>query len=128
MESKKLWCVAIRPECDSPHEQTPAASRDIAERALARYLKMQKAEGIQVILEYFDHFFEVQEWNGSPAEHKANLLYTEDWFSMAMYQCKNIEQAERVFKYDELVHCKNGAESIVTRDFDEAKRFYGVDL
>ena len=40
MEKNKLWCVGICPEDDSPHEQSPAVSKEIAERALARYRAM----------------------------------------------------------------------------------------
>ena len=125
MELEKLWCVAIRPEDDSPFEQTPAASKEIAELALDRYLKMQKAEGIQVILENFDYFFEVQQWNGSSQEHASKMLYTEDWFSQPMYQCKDIDQAKRVFQWGEIVRCIKPNGELITADFEEAKRFYG---
>ena len=40
MENNKLWCIGICPEDDSTHEQSPAASKEIAERALARYRAM----------------------------------------------------------------------------------------
>ena len=33
MENNKLWCIGICPEDDSPHEQSPAASKEIAERS-----------------------------------------------------------------------------------------------
>lgn len=117
--------MAIRPEDDSPFEQTPAASKEIAELALDRYLKMQKAEGIQVILENFDYFFEVQQWNGSSREHASKMLYTEDWFSQPMYQCKDIDQAKRVFQWGEIVRCIKPNGELITADFEEAKRFYG---
>jgi len=43
-----------------------------------------------------------------------------------MYQCKNMQQAEQVFKYGEIVHCyKNGAE-LITSDLKEAQLFYEV--
>lgn len=125
MELEKLWCVAIRPEDDSPFEQTPAASKEIAERALDRYLKMQKAEGIQVTLECIGYSLEVQQWNGSSQEHESKMLYTEDWFSKPMYQCKDIKQAKRVFQWGEIVHCMKPNGELITADFEEAKRFYG---
>ena len=126
MEDNKLWCVGICPEDDSPHEQSPAASKEIAERALARYRAMTKAEGNEFMIESFDDYFQVQEWEGTAEEHQEQMFYTEDWFKESMYQCKNMQQAEQVFKYGEIVHCyKDGAE-LITSDFDEAKRFYEV--
>ena len=65
MEDNKLWCVGICPEGDSPHEQQPAQSKEIAERALARYRAMTKAEGNQFMIESFDEYFQVQEWEGT---------------------------------------------------------------
>lgn len=126
MGSKKLWCVAIRPEGDSPHEQSPAASKEIAERAVARYKAMTMAEGNQFMIESFDDFIQVQQWHGTRKEHENKMLYTEGWFKEAMYQCKNMQQAEQVFKYGEIVHCYKDSAELITSDFDEAKRFYGV--
>lgn len=126
MEKNKLWCVGICPEDDSPHEQSPAASKEIAERALARYRTMTKAEGNQLMIESFDEYFQVQEWEGTAEEHQEQMFYTEDWFKEPMYQCKNMQQAEQVFKYGEIVHCyKNGAE-LITSDLKEAQLFYEV--
>ena len=126
MEDNKLWCVGICPEDDSPHGQSPAASKEIAERALARYRAMTKAEGNQFMIESFDEYFQVQEWEGTTKEHEEQMFYTEDWFKEPMYQCKNMQQAEQVFKYGEIVHCyKNGAE-LITSDLKEAQLFYEV--
>ena len=126
MEDNKLWCVGICPEDDSPHEQSPAASKEIAERALARYRAMAKAEGNEFMIESFDEYFQVQEWEGTAEEHQEQMFYTEDWFKEPMYQCKNMQQAEQVFKYGEIVHCyKNGAE-LITSDLKEAQLFYEV--
>ena len=126
MEKNKLWCVGICPEDDSPHGQSPAASKEIAERALARYRAMTKAEGNQFMIESFDEYFQVQEWKGTAEEHQEQMFYTEDWFKEPMYQCKNMQQAEQVFKYGEIVHCyKNGAE-LITSDLKEAQLFYEV--
>ena len=126
MESKKLWCVGICPEDDSPHEQSPAASKEIAERALARYRAMTKAEGNEFMIESFDEYFQVQEWEGTTEEHQKQMFYTEDWFKEPMCQCKNMQQAEQAFKYGEIVHCYKDGVELITSDFDEAKRFYEV--
>ena len=126
MEDKKLWCVAIRPEGDSPHEQSPAESKEIAERALDRYRSMTKAEGNQFMIESFDEYFQVQEWEGTAEDHQEQMFYTEAWFKEPMYQCKNMQQAEQAFKYREIVHCYRDDAELITSDFDEAKRFYEV--
>lgn len=126
MENNKLWCIGICPEDDSPHEQSPAASKEIAERALARYRAMTKAEGNEFMIESFDEYFQVQEWEGTTEEHQKQMFYTEDWFKEPMYQCKNMQQAEQAFKYGEIVHCYKDGVELITSDFDEAKRFYEV--
>ena len=126
MENNKLWCIGICPEDDSPHEQSPAASKEIAERALARYRAMTKAEGNEFMIESFDEYFQVQEWEGTTEEHQKQMFYTEGWFKEPMYQCKNMQQAEQAFKYGEIVHCYKDSAELITSDFDEAKRFYEV--
>ena len=126
MKDNKLWCVGICPEDDSPHKQSPAASKEIAERALARYRAMTKAEGNQFMIESFDDFIQVQQWHGTRKEHENKMFYTEGWFKEPMYQCKNMQQAEQVFKYGEIVHCYKDSAELITSDFEEAKRFYGV--
>lgn len=45
MSESTLWAVAMRPEGYSPFKQTPAASKEIAERAVERYRKMHEKEG-----------------------------------------------------------------------------------
>ncbi len=42
MSESTLWAVAMRPEGYSPFKQTPAASKEIAERAVERYRKCMK--------------------------------------------------------------------------------------
>lgn len=128
MGKRKLWCVGIRPEGDSPHEKTPALSKEIAERALERYRSMWKAEGNSFVLENIDDLIQVQQWHGTRKEHENKMLYTEEWFKQAMYQCQNIKQAEIAFQYGEIVHCYNGSAELITKDFDEAKKFYGVTV
>ncbi|OTG64377.1 hypothetical protein B9T25_13125 [Acinetobacter sp. ANC 4470] len=126
MGSKKLWCVAIRPESDSPYEQSPAISKEIAERAVARYKAMTEKEGNPFSIESFDDLIQVQQWHGTRKEHENECFYTEGWFEQPMYQCKNIEQAELAFKYGEIVRCYDDKAELITRDFEEAKRFYEV--
>ena len=126
MGSKKLWCVAMRPEYDSPFKQSPAASKEIAHRAVARYKAMALAEGNEFMIESFDEYFQVQEWEGTTEEHQKQMFYTEGWFKEPMYQCKNMQQAEQAFKYGEIVHCYKDSAELITSDFDEAKRFYEV--
>ncbi|RLL25523.1 hypothetical protein D9K80_18885, partial [Acinetobacter cumulans] len=126
MKDNKLWCVAIRPESDSPHEQSPAASKEIAERAVARYKAMASAEGNEFMIESFEDLIQVQQWHGTRKEHINKMFYTEVWFKEPMYQCKNAEQMEKAFKYNEIIHCYKGDQELITSDYEEAKRFYGV--
>ena len=127
MGSKKLWCVAIRPEGDSPHQQSPAASKEIAHRAVARYKAMTLAEGNEFMIESFDDFIQVQQWHSTRKEHESKCFYTEGWFNQPMYQCVDLITAERVFKFGEIVKCyRKGFQPIITSDFEEAKRFYEV--
>ena len=127
MGSKKLWCVAIRPEGDSPHQQSPAVSKEIAHRAVARYKAMTLAEGNEFMIESFDDFIQVQQWHGTRKEHEDKCFYTEGWFKQSMYQCFDLPTACKVFKYGEIVQCyKKGSSPLITSNFDEAKRFYEV--
>ena len=127
MGSKKLWCVAIRPEGDSPHHQSPAASKEIAHCAVARYKAMALAEGNEFMIESFDDFIQVQQWHGTRKEHENKCFYTEGWFKQPMYQCFDLPTACKVFKYGEIVQCyKKGSSPLITSNFDEAKRFYEV--
>lgn len=126
MGSKKLWCVAIRPEGDSPHKQEPAISKEVAERAVARYKAMALAEGNEFMIESFEDLIQVQQFHGTRKEHERKMFYKEDWFKEPMYQCFDLATACKVFKYGEIVHCyKDGAE-LITSNFEEAKRFYEV--
>ncbi|KQD24876.1 hypothetical protein APD11_15165 [Acinetobacter baumannii] len=111
MSKSTLWAVAMRPEGYSPFKQTPAASKEIAERAVERYRKMLEKEGNNFFLEIFDDVIKVQKWRGSRKDHIKNLFYVESWFSEPMYQCFDLKTAERVFKFDEIVICyKKGSE------------------
>lgn len=126
MSKSDLWCVGVRPEGDSPHEQLPAMSKELAERAVERYRAMTKAEGNQFLIETFDDWCQVQRWHGTRREHMRKMFYNDAWFKAPMYQCHNMVQAEKAFKYGELVHCYNGTAELITADFNKAKEFYGV--
>ncbi|MCU4320638.1 hypothetical protein KTH44_16090 [Acinetobacter bereziniae] len=127
MSKKNLWCVAIRPEGDSPHEQLPAVSKEIAIRVLARLKKMAEAEKNSFMLEIFDDCFRVQQWHGTRKEHLKKMFYTEDWFKEPMYQCFDLSTACKVFEYGEIVEChKKASTSLITSDFEKAKSFYEV--
>ena len=41
---------------------------------------MTKAEGNEFMIESFDEYFQVQEWEGTAKEHQKQMFYTEDWF------------------------------------------------
>ena len=127
MGSKKLWCVAMRPEYDSPFKQSPAASKEIAHRAVARYKAMTLAEGNEFMIELFDDFIRVQQWHGTRKEHINKMFYTQDWFTQPMFQIFGMSRAENVFKYEDFVICyKKGSAPIVTKDIEEARCFYEV--
>ena len=127
MGSKKLWCVAMRPEYDSPFKQSPAASKEIAHRAVTRYKAMTLAEGNEFMIESFDDLIQVQQWHGTRKEHINKMFYTGGWFKQSMYQCFDLQTACKVFKYGEIVQCyKKGSSPLITASFDEARRFYEV--
>ncbi|MCH7328094.1 hypothetical protein [Acinetobacter modestus] len=131
MSKSKLWCVAMRPEGDSPFRQTPAQSYLMALEAVGRYRRIEEKQGNIFFLEIFDDMIQVQRWHGTRKDHIRNMFYTADWFKKAMYQCFDIGMAERVFKFGEIVNCfksvkhyKKGDSPFVTANFEEAKRFY----
>lgn len=129
--SQLKWCYSIPEEPDSPPNYFPCESKEIAYRVKARYTEMFKKEFpdspdiLQTILDSMS----VSVWGGTDEEFeelKKEFFYTESWFKDAMYQCKNMQQAEKVFKYGEIVHCYKDGTELITSDFEEAKRFYGV--
>lgn len=128
MSNKKLWCVAIRPEFDSPYKQTPAVSKEVAEQVIARYRKMNHAMfQSEVIANSYDGFYQVQQWHGTRKDHIRKMFYTQDWFNQPMYQIFDMSNAESLFKRDDLVICyKQGSTPLITKDINEAKRFYEV--
>jgi len=128
MGSKKLWCVAMRPEYDSPFKQSPAASKELAEQAIARYRKINHHMFYcEEIANSYDEFYQVQQWHGTRKEHINKMFYTQDWFTQPMFQMFDMSRAENVFKYEDFVICyKKGSAPIVTKDIEEARRFYEV--
>lgn len=126
MSNKKLWCVAIRPEYDSPFKQSPAASKELAEQAVARYRKMNHHMFYcEEIANSYDEYYQVQQWHGTRKEHMNKMFYTQDWFNQPMYQIFDMTNAESLFKRDDLVICyRQGFAPITTKDINEAKAFY----
>ncbi len=126
MGNKKLWCVAIRPEADSPYEQTPAVSREVAQQAVARYKLINAAMfGGGPLAEWADLNFQVQQWHGTREDHIRGMSYTQDWFNQPMFQVFSLEQVDKIFSYRDLVICyKQGSTPLTTKDINEAKRFY----
>lgn len=128
MSNKKLWCVAMRPESDSPHKQSPAASKEIAEKAVARYRKINHHMFYsEVIANSYDEQFQVQQWHGTRKEHIRKMFYVQDWFNQPMFRIFDMSRAENAFKYEDFVICyKKGSAPIVTKDIEEARCFYEV--
>lgn len=126
MSNKKLWCVAIRPEFDSPYKQTPAVSKEVAEQVIARYRKMNHAMfQSEVIANSYDGFYQVQQWHGTRKEHIRKMFYTQEWFNQAMYQIFDMSNATAIFERDDLVICyRQGFAPLITKDINEAKHFY----
>ena len=130
-KSQLKWVYSIPEEPDSPPNYFPAESKEIAYRAKARFKKMFEREFAESpeIAEMIIRQMDVTIWHGTDEEFeelKKESFYDEAWFKEPMYQCKNIEQMEKVFKYDEIVHCYNGGQELITDDYEEAKRFYWV--
>ena len=123
-QEQKLWALAVAEEDDSPLIQKPALSKEIAERALERNRKMINAEGNSYLITHFDEFCQVQEWEGTPEQHAAEMFYTEEWFSEPMYRCTDREQTYLVFRYGEIVECVDGDRRLVTIEHQEALRFF----
>lgn len=128
MSNKKLWCVAMRPESDSPHKQSPAASKEIAEKAVARYKKIHHHMFYsEVIANAYDDHIQVQQWHGTRKEHIRKMFYVQDWFNQPMFRIFDMSRAENAFKYEDFVICyKKGSAPIVTKDIEEARCFYEV--
>lgn len=130
-KSNLKWVYSIPEEPDSPPNYFPAESKEIAYRAKARFKKMFEREFAESpeIAEMIIRQMDVTIWHGTDEEFeelKKESFYDEAWFKEPMYQCKNIEQIEKVFKYDEIVHCYKDGTELITDSIEEAKRFYEV--
>ena len=128
MGSKKLWCVAMRPEYDSPFKQSPAASKELAEQAVARYRKLHhRMFHSEVIANAYDEWFQVQQWHGTRKDHIRKMFYVQDWFNQPMFQIFDMSRAVDIFSREDIVICyKKGSAPIVTKDIEEARCFYEV--
>lgn len=79
----------------------------------------------EVIANSYDEYFQVQQWHGTRKEHIRKMFYSQEWFSQAMYQIFDMSNAEAIFERDDLVICyKQGYTPLITKDINEAKRFY----
>lgn len=126
-ESKLLWCVEIAEEPDSPFEQIPATSKAIAQRAVKRYHTMHSNSfQNKDIAQSVNNCVRVSMWNSIPEEHVAKILFNEAWFDLPMFKCDSADQIDQAFKAKDLVKCTNQDKVLVTKDIDEAKRFFGV--
>lgn len=129
-QSKLLWCVEIAEEPDSPFEQIPASSKDVAQRAVKRYHKMHNnAYENKDLVCLMNDSIQVHLWHSTEEEFNkasAEFVFDEAWFELPMYDCNSIDQIDLTFKYGDLVECKNGGQVLITKDIEEAKRFFGV--
>ena len=126
-ESKLLWCVEMAEEPDSPFEQIPATSKAIAQRAVKRYHTMHSNSfHDKDIAQSANNCIRVSMWNGIPEEHVAKILFNEAWFDLPMFKCDSADRIDQAFKAKDLVKCTHQGKVLVTKDIDEAKRFFGV--
>lgn len=128
--SKLLWCVHIPEEPDSPGEFIPAQSKEIAQRVVRRshavnlnsFSNREFAVATNALIQIYLWGGTEEEFNNAAKE----FIYDEKWFSSPMFQCHDLTTAAKVFEYGEIVECqKDGAPSLITADFEEAKFFYG---
>ncbi|MEG0346558.1 MAG: hypothetical protein RR605_00750 [Acinetobacter sp.] len=124
-ESKLLWCVEIAEEPDSPFEQTPASNKSIAQRVVNRYHSINNNSYCPEIAKSANSCIRVSMWHGLAEEHIVDLL-NEAWFDLSLFKCDSPDHIEMAFKAKDLVKCTNQGKVLVTKDIDEAKRFFGV--
>lgn len=126
-ESKLLWCIEMAEEPDSPFEQIPASSKSIAQRAVKRYRAMHSNSfHNKDIAQSVNNCIRVSMWDGTPEEHVAKILFNEAWFDLPMFKCDSADRIDQAFKAKDLVKCTHQDKVLVTKDIDEAKRFFGV--
>lgn len=125
--SKGKYCVEMISEPDSPPNQIPAASAEIAFRAVQRTRKEfdfgigSPGDG----LGSYALFIKVAPWLGSDAEHTEKMHYTEDWFNKPLRKLDSIAKAiQYINALDDVVEFNVGEKSITTKDPEEIKQFY----
>ena len=125
--SKLLWCVEMAEEPDSPFEQIPAISKDIAHRVIKRYHAMHNnSYHNKDIADSVNSHIRVSMWHGAPEDHAKKILFDEAWFDLPMFNCNSEKQIDQAFKAKDLVKCTHQDKVLVTKDIDEAKRFFEV--
>lgn len=125
--SKGKYCVEMICEPDSEPHQIPAASAEIAFRAVQRTRKEfdfglgSPSDG----LGSYALFIKAAPWLGSDAEHAEKMHYTEDWFNQPLRKFDSIAKATQyINELDDVVEFYVGDKSITTKDLEEIQRFY----
>ncbi|WP_312968989.1 hypothetical protein [Acinetobacter gerneri] len=123
-----LWCVSIAEDPYSNFEQTPAVSKEIAERAVARMHQDidRSIEDIDLRNDCKD-CVQAEIWKGSAEDHKKDIVYDEDWFTEPFYRARDEIGAEKIFaKFpNEIIECVVGQYTFVTTKLSDALRFFG---
>ncbi|MHA3083770.1 hypothetical protein ACX1NX_11520 [Acinetobacter sp. ANC 5383] len=121
------YCVEMVNEPDSEPTQTPAASAEIAFRAVERTRKEfdfglgSQSDG----LGSYALFIKAAVWRGSDTEHAEKMFYTEDWFNKPFRKFDNIAKATQYIKeMNDVVEFHVGEKTIVTKNLDELQQFY----
>ena len=122
-ESKLLWCVEMAEEPDSPFKQIPATSKAIAQRVVKRYHEINNNSYRTDIAKSANNCIRVAMWHGLAEEHIVELL-NEAWFDLPMFKCDSADRIDQAFKAKDLVECTHQDKVLVTKDIEEAKRFY----
>ena len=125
-QSKLLWCVEIAEEPDSPFEQIPASSKDVAQRAVKRYHLMNNNSYKSAIAQSANDCIHIAMWYGTPEDHAENILFNDAWFDLPMFTCESVDHIEMAFKAKDLVECLHDGKTLITKDIEEANRFFGV--
>lgn len=125
-KSKLLWCVEVAEEPDSPFEQVPAASKEIAQRAVKRYKEINKNSYSKDLAECADGCIRIAMWDGTTEDHAENMLFDDAWFSLPMFVCQSPDRIDMAFKAQDLVECEHKGQTLITKDIDEARRFFEV--
>lgn len=135
-KSQLKWVVGIPEEPDSAPEYFPAESKQIAQRVINRYKKMMtnRFKKHPDIAETINNSIHIALWHGTDEEFEALTLkailegyyYDEAWFKKPMCNCRSAADIKEAFREEDIVHCFNGVNELITDSIEEAKRFYGV--